>query len=118
MKYTFLSFLAVLIALPTLAFAITDLFDAELYIISILGKLGYLFWALSIVAFFYGLVKFINNASDATEREKGKSVMIWGLIAFTVMFSIWAIVRLILVDTLGINAAPINFRDKNGVIVP
>ena len=102
---------------PSFAFAVTNIFGAEALVLSLLGKLGYLFWMLSIVAFFYGLVKFITNSTEPEEREKGKSVMVWGLIAFTVLFSMWALVRWILVDTLLITAAPVDFRDKNGVIV-
>jgi uncharacterized membrane protein len=106
-----------LIFLPTAAFAVTDVFDLELFIISLLGKLGYFFWVLAIVAFFYGLVKFISNAEDSAERETGKSIMVWGIIALTVLFSLWGIVRFILVDTLNINAAPIDYIDKNGAVV-
>ncbi len=83
-----------------------------------LGQLGFLFWMGSIVAFFWGLVKFINNANDAEAHEKGKSLMIWGLISFLVLISLWGIVQLVLVNTLDINATDINFVDKDGTIVP
>lgn len=116
MKKT-ITFSALLFVVPSFAFAITDVFDLELFIISLLGKLGYLFWILSIVAFFYGLVKFINNSTDSAEREQGKSVMVWGMIAFTVLFSLWALVRFILVDTLNINAGPVKYYDKSGTEV-
>lgn len=118
MKYfsTLLSFVLALV--PFFAFAVTDLFDAEDLVIDILNKLGYFFWLLSLVAFFYGLVKFIANSTDPAEREKGKSIMLWGIIAFVVLFSVWAIVSFILVDTLQINAGNIDYVDKNGSIVP
>lgn len=117
MKY-YLSIITLASALiPTFAFAVTDLFQAEDLVISLLEKLGYFFWLLSLVAFFYGLVKFISNADDPAEREKGKSVMVWGIIAFVVLFSMWAIVSFILVDTLEINATDINYVDKNGATI-
>ena len=118
MKYTLILFALLLSVFPVAASAVTDVFAFELLIISLLGKLGYLFWILAIVAFFYGLVKFIGNADDATEREKGKNMMVWGMISLVVLFSMWAIVRFILVDTLLINAAPLQYQDKSGAVVP
>jgi hypothetical protein len=118
MKKYIIPFIALAFLAPSAAYAVSDLFGLELFVISILGKLGYLFWVMSIVFFFYGLVKFVNNSTDPAEREKGKSVMLWGIIAFTVLFSLWALVRFILVDTLLINAAPVNYVDKNGTTIP
>ena len=118
MKHTLISLAVLMSTLPALAFAVTNVFDFELLIISLLGKLGYLFWILAIVAFFYGLVKFIANADDAAEREKGKNMMLWGMISLVVLVSMWAIVRFILVDTLLINAAPLQYKDKSGTVVP
>ncbi len=103
------------ILLPISAFAQAgDIFEFQDLIIDLLGRLGYLFWIIALTFFFWGLVKFINNASDTDEHEQGKQFMIWGLIAFFVLVSLWGIVNFILVDTLGIDAAPIDYVDKNG----
>lgn len=51
--------------------------------------------ALALLAFFWGLVKFIFNAGDEAAKEQGKSIMIWGLVALFVMVSVWGLVQFI-----------------------
>ena len=120
MKYLsrILSFLLISMPLSLYAQNVDNVEDVQGLFIGWLTQLGYLFWMGSIVAFFYGLVKFINNANDSEAHEKGKSLMIWGLISFLVLISLWGIVQVLLVNTLDINATDINFVDKNGAIVP
>ena len=50
---------------------------------------------LALVAFFWGLVKFIYNAGSDTKREEGKQVMLWGIIALFIIVSIWGIIGFI-----------------------
>ena len=59
-------------------------------IADILNILLPIFVTLAVLAFFWGLIKFIFQAGD--EREKGKNIMIWGIIALFVIVSIWGIV--------------------------
>lgn len=47
--------------------------------------------ALGLLAFFYGLVKFIFSA----KKEEGTKIMIWGVVALFVMVSVWGLVRFI-----------------------
>ena len=49
--------------------------------------------------FFWGLVVFVMNPEDQTVREEGKRRIIWGLVGFFVMFSVWGIINFS-VDTL------------------
>jgi len=49
--------------------------------------------ALGLLAFFWGLVKFIFGGDEA--KDEGKSLMIWGLVALFVMVSVWGLVRFI-----------------------
>lgn len=50
--------------------------------------------ALAVLAFFWGLAKFIFNVSgDEKSVEEGKRIMIWGIIALFVMVSVWGIIR-------------------------
>ncbi len=117
MKKTIYFLLPLLIA-PLFSFAsVTDIFKFQGLLYSLLSKLNYLFWLLAILVFFWGVVKFIANAADPGEREKGKHLMVWGVISFTVLFSIWAIVRLIVGNTFGIASSDIKFIDKNGTPV-
>ena len=48
--------------------------------------------SLALLYFFWGIAQFILHADNETEREKGKNIMIWGLVALFVMVSVWGIV--------------------------
>jgi hypothetical protein len=49
--------------------------------------------AIGLLAFFWGLVKFIFAGEEA--KKEGQSLMIWGLVALFVMVSVWGLVRFI-----------------------
>lgn len=51
--------------------------------------------ALALLYFFWGLAKFILNSGDEDEQKKGKSIMIWGVVAFFVMSAVWGIVNFV-----------------------
>ncbi len=47
---------------------------------------------LALLAFFWGLVKFISRAGgDEKAVTEGRNLMIWGIIALFIMLSIWGI---------------------------
>lgn len=48
--------------------------------------------ALALLYFFYGLAQFILASGDEESRKKGKSIMIWGIVALFVMVSVWGLV--------------------------
>jgi len=52
-------------------------------------------FALSIIFFFYGMMKFIIQAGNDKERESGKLFMVWGVIILFVAASVWGFVKLI-----------------------
>lgn len=93
---------------------VNDVFDLSELFYTILTRLGELFWVLAVMLFVWGVVKFIANASDAAEHAKGKQFMVWGIIAFVVLLSLWAIVDIILFGTLGITpGGEIPYIDKS-----
>jgi hypothetical protein len=49
--------------------------------------------ALGLLFFFYGLALFIFKSGDPEEQKKGRSIMIWGVVALFVMVSVWGLVR-------------------------
>ena len=59
---------------------------------------------LALVAFFWGLAKFIRHAGDESGREEGKEVMKWGIIALFVLVSIWGIVYFLTYDIFGLSS--------------
>lgn len=50
---------------------------------------------LALLVFLWGLAKFILVAGDEKEKERGKNIMVWGVIALFVMVSIWGLVNLL-----------------------
>ncbi len=67
-----------------------------------------LIFALAFVVFLWGVFQFfIAGAADEEKRESGKSLMIYGLIGFFVMVSVWGLVNL-LVGTFNLNDTGIN----------
>ena len=66
---------------------------------------------LALLAFFWGLAKYIFAAGDEEKKSEGKNIMIWGVIALFVMISVWGIVRFI-ADAIGIDP------DESPIVVP
>ncbi|MSU44909.1 hypothetical protein EXS45_01890 [Candidatus Nomurabacteria bacterium] len=61
-----------------------------------------LIFTLAVVMFVWGVVQFVINSDEEAKKEKGKQFMLWGIIALTVMVSVWGLVG-ILGSTFGIN---------------
>ena len=57
--------------------------------------------SLALLAFFWGIVKFIRSAGSESAREDAKNIMFWGIIALFVMVSIWGIVQFFFQDFFG-----------------
>jgi len=57
--------------------------------------LGLLF-ALAVALFFAGTIKFIWTSNNDTDKEEGKSHMIWGIIGMFIMVSAIAIINIFL----------------------
>ena len=49
---------------------------------------------IALIIFFWGLVKYIYASSDAKGHTEGKSMIIWGLVAIFVIFTLWGIINL------------------------
>ncbi len=55
-----------------------------------------LLFAFALLFFIYGLFRyFILGGADEGNREKGRSIMIWSIVAFVMAVSIWGIVNAI-----------------------
>lgn len=60
-----------------------------------------LLFSLAVVLFIWGIIQYFLNAENEEKRKKGKSFMLWGIIALFVMVSMWGLVG-ILTDTFGV----------------
>ena len=90
--------LGLLALAPAFAFAQGDLGNVD----SLLQSVGDLITtalpivvALALLAFFWGLVKYIFAQGNEESKADAKKIMIYGLIALFVMVSVWGIVRFI-----------------------
>ena len=73
---------------------ITDFFTSVIAFIN--NTLIPLIFALALLVFFYGIFKyFILGGGDDEERKKGRQLMLWGIIGFVVMASIYGIIALV-----------------------
>ena len=61
-----------------------------------------LLMSLAVVSFIWGVIQYVINSDDENKKSKGRDFMIWGILALTVMVSIWGLVA-ILGNTFGIN---------------
>lgn len=59
--------------------------------------------ALALLAFFWGLVRYIWKSGDEDGQKEGKNIMIAGIVGLFVMVSIWGIISII-GNTFGIQS--------------
>ena len=50
---------------------------------------------LVLLAFFWGVFKYVFSSADSTEKGQAKEVIVWGLVALFVAFSIWGLVAVL-----------------------
>ncbi len=79
--------------LPVVSFAqgLDNLESLALSIGRIVEILIPIIFALAVLGFFYGLVKYIFGADH--DKEQAKKTMIWGVVALFVMASVWGLVN-------------------------
>ena len=59
------------------------------------GAVMPLLYALAFIMFLIGIVRYFFFGGEEA-REKGKQLIVWGLVGFAVIFSLWGIVKLLL----------------------
>jgi hypothetical protein len=97
---------SLLYALPLFAFAQPSGLPSKTvggvfaYILQLIDVLIPLLIALALLAFFWGLVRYIWSSGSGEGQKEGKSVMIAGIIGLFLMVGIWGIIG-ILENTFG-----------------
>lgn len=69
---------------------------------------------LAVVAFFWGLVKYIYSAGAG--KDEGKMIMVWGVVALFVMVSVWGLVKVISNTIFGTDGQPGAAPNVNNVL--
>ena len=62
-----------------------------------------LIFILATAMFVWGVVQYVINTDEESKKSKGKQFMIWGIIALTVMVSVWGLVKIV-GNTFGIDS--------------
>jgi hypothetical protein len=117
-KYIFITVLLIIILFPVISFAQSQVgnnvtFNTQSSLTCSLGvspKIGDLLsygtciigksvipliFALAIVSFIWGVVQYVINNDEESKKAKGKQFMIWGIIALSVMVSVWGLVKIL-----------------------
>lgn len=100
------------LALPliSLAATINNISDVGSFIINVINNvLVPVLFAIAFLVFLYGAFStFILGANGKEDvKEKGKNLMLWGLIGFFVMVSLWGLVNIL--------TGTISFGNNSGV---
>lgn len=92
-NYLVYIFSLVALAIPTVSFAFVDGFKTLLNqdVPEILSSLWTIVIALAFLWFFWGLIGFIRNADNEDARAEGQQKMLWGIVALTVIISIYGV---------------------------
>lgn len=98
-------------ALPLVSFAaVSNISDFGTFIIGIINNvLVPVLFAVAFIVFLWGAFEtFILGSQSEEVKEKGKNLMLWGLIGFFVMVSVWGLVNILTGSiTFGNTAVPI-----------
>ncbi len=117
MKHIFFIIAAVIPSRLHAAVPVTDVLSLQQLIFDFFSKLSTFFWSATIAFFVFGVVKFIKNSDNEAEREKGRLFILWAIIAFVVLVSLWGLVAFF-ADTLGITTGGTpSFVNKNGAAI-
>ena len=108
-------------ALPLVSLAaVSNLSDAGSFIINIINNvLVPVLFAIAFIVFLWGAFNtFILGANDEEVKTNGKNLMLWGLIGFFVMVSIWGLVNILPGSiTFGDTTGPTGGAPTSGVQV-
>jgi len=70
-----------------------DVFDYITCTIS--GSVIPLIFGVAVALFLWGVVQYVINSDESEKKADGKKFMIWGIIALTVMVSVWGLVNIV-----------------------
>lgn len=87
------------LALPVVSFAATlnNISDAATFVINIINNIIVpILFAVAFIVFLWGAFQtFIVGATSEEVKEHGRNLMLWGLIGFFVMVSLWGLVNIL-----------------------
>lgn len=83
---------------PVIVFAQGDLANVDTFLDNLGGLIATaipVVLGLAVLAFFWGMAKYVMAAGDEEAKKKGRETMIWGVIAIFVAVSLWGFVSVL-----------------------
>jgi hypothetical protein len=80
----------------------------------VINPLILMVFAIALVYFLFGVMRFVLNPTNEEIRKSGKSHMVWGLIGMFIMVAVFGIMRLIL-NTVG--ESRVQIGDNGGITI-
>src|SRR4051812_27642963 len=77
-----------------------------------------LLFAVALLYFLWGVVKYIRGVNNPTERQTGQRHMIWGIIGLAIMLSAFGIVNFVFNSVTRPDGTPINGIDGKPIEQP
>ena len=71
---------------------ISNIFDVFEYILATISNLIPVITGLTVLVFLWGLFKLMTSAGSEADHDEGRNIMIYGIIGFFVMGSVWGLV--------------------------
>ncbi len=95
-----LGLIGAVLAFPLLVSAqntVNSVQDAGSFVIGLINNVAVpVVFALAFIVFIWGVFQvFILGGTNEEAKEKGRALMLWGLIGFFVMVSVWGLVRIL-----------------------
>ncbi|MEX0652243.1 MAG: hypothetical protein WD509_02640 [Candidatus Paceibacterota bacterium] len=95
-KLTLSTVALTLFSAPLLVFAAPRNFPELIQVfVSLINAVIYAVASFAVLGFFWGLAQYILSSKDSAKIKDGRNIMVWGIIALTVIFSFWGILRLL-----------------------
>ena len=95
--YSALALALAAVATPVFAQRVDSVQDAGSFITDIISNVAVpVIFALAFIVFIWGIfLYFIAGGHDEEKRKSGKQLMLWGILGFFIMVSVWGLVNIL-----------------------
>jgi hypothetical protein len=80
---------------PFITLAYNDMLGIIYSVPDILNGVVFLIVGLAVLAFLWGIVKYLMSGGDEKQLEESKKFMLWGIVGITIMVSVWGIISIL-----------------------
>jgi len=87
--------LSIVLPLITFAETINNLSELIQYTLTMINLLIPVIFGAAVLAFFWGIIKFISSGGDETARKEARHFIVYGIVGLFVMVSVWSLVAIL-----------------------